>query len=1192
MHMVITLAGHQVESIDEMYFDGVLVPLAINGGGASDGYLHPSSGKYVAHCLVEKHLGDPADTSQPFPALHSDIPSWDSTCLQRGCAKVHVRLKWDADIFPNGWPSSIAFNIKGKRVYDPRTGTTAFSNNSALCLRDYLTDTKFGMGVSSVTIDDAAVQAAANICDENVNKKAGGTQKRYTCDGAFEVSENRADVMRGMLTSMAGYLIPPADKWRMYAGTYRTPSVTLTDSDLRGPIKMDTRISRRDLANAIKGTYVSPDNNWQPSDFPGYKSSAYATEDGEVLWRDISLPFTTDGIRAQRLAKINLERTRRQITLTLPCKLPAYRFQPGDVVNFTHDRFGFSAKPFEVTQTALVQDGNDVPVLGCDLILRETDSDVYAWDEAVDEGTVTAPATTTVPDMGNVGAPSGLSVTSVETTRTDGIKHLQLKVTWTSPTDIHVLSGGHIQVWMQKHTGGTYALMGQADGNDTEYHITQNVIDGEHYDVKICSVNTTRVRSAFVELTNILASASIVAFSGTVTSLDNVNDGTTYAKPLATRINAGKPVIDFAESIHSNKVLDNLADGTYAKPLATRVSSGKPLINFGESIHLNPQLQQETQQVCNAQTTITTTYVSGDDITHWTALPNTLTFPCVIEWDVYLPGSATIVESVLLWQNNDGSNKPNGYSLRCDGRSGQLLGQIIRIASGGTTTIGTTKGPVNSGNVLNQWVHMTARIDGAGQMDIYANGVWMKTANDTTFTPTGPCYTTRSTGANYVIAPSSNKSTVHDPSQLDTNRRALIDFSQSGHTSKNLDNIDDTSTFLRTYKRVPGDTVAICNPDFEQGSSSPLGNDSGWYLQAGSAGNVTYETSGPLAGSRSLKLVGTAGVDTQVRNMGYWVAKPGDQFYISTLCKINTAGVLGNFGIVFIKGDGSSAGASSSVTFTNTSAAVKSLVTTSAPAETVYCQLFIRYYSSSTSNGWVHFDQVRVSPLIDENQQLYNSSKAKPIFNPSSYTSTNPLTQSGTSKTINVAAFTIQWGFGQVSYNSGSVTPANYGTYSVYCDDPTYAGGAVSFVATQTSYTVYAADGRLYLGEITTSSGGGGGGSGGGGGGGCPMVGTEIEALGDIPMTRHLVAQNDWVVVKLENGYELTAVPEHPVITDRGQVRMDELVVGDEVVTDRGMSKVAELCTLFEPSEKIFVAMPEGHLYWANGILSHNKVPR
>ncbi len=93
----------------------------------------------------------------------------------------------------------------------------------------------------------------------------------------------------------------------------------------------------------------------------------------------------------------------------------------------------------------------------------------------------------------------------------------------------------------------------------------------------------------------------------------------------------------------------------------------------------------------------------------------------------------------------------------------------------------------------------------------------------------------------------------------------------------------------------------------------------------------------------------------------------------------------------------------------------------------------------------------------------------------------NPLTQSGTSTTINVASNTMQFGDGQVSYNSGSVNPGSYGTWNVYCLDPTFAGGAVTYLATAGATALTASNGVVYVGQITTGAGGGGTGHGGGG---------------------------------------------------------------------------------------------------------------
>jgi hypothetical protein len=54
-----------------------------------------------------------------------------------------------------------------------------------------------------------------------------------------------------------------------------------------------------------------------------------------------------------------------------------------------------------------------------------------------------------------------------------------------------------------------------------------------------------------------------------------VADGTTYGRPLATRLSSGKPLIDFSESIHLNKSVDNIADGSsYKRVAAADITSG------------------------------------------------------------------------------------------------------------------------------------------------------------------------------------------------------------------------------------------------------------------------------------------------------------------------------------------------------------------------------------------------------------------------------------------------------------------------------------------------------------------------------------------------------------------------------------------------------------------------------------------
>jgi hypothetical protein len=541
-HQIITLSGRKVYQINDMYFEDEMVPLDGNGD---------ATGKFAGYVHVEKHTGDPNDTSQPFPGLAAAAPTkWTANHLQRGRAKAYVRLKWNADLFPNGNPN-ITFDIKGKEVWDPRTGTTGYSENVALCCRDYLADSTYGMAAASSELDDGAggsIRAAANICDEDVNLNPSGTEKRYTANGAFETTSKPVDVLGDLLGAMAGYPTYINGKFGLLAGAWRTPTLTLTDGDLRGSIKYDARLSRSEIFNAVKGLYLCPTNKWQPADYPSWTNAGYEAEDGERIWHELNLPFTISSATAQRLAKIELERTRRQGTLTLPCKLAGYLAQPGDVIKETHARFGWDEKTFEVVGAKLAADldASENPVLGVDLRCRETDSAVYNWSSG-DQKITSGPPTLTLPDGNLVAAPTGLTLSDYSVQRADGIRVTYLKVVWTAPADEFVISGGKIHVEFKKVADSVYISAGAALGAATEHSIGR-VDDAVNYDVRIRAENSYGALSVWVAGQHTVAGESAVLATGVTQkdaggtgrhllryddpahSLDLVGDGGTYKK--------------------------------------------------------------------------------------------------------------------------------------------------------------------------------------------------------------------------------------------------------------------------------------------------------------------------------------------------------------------------------------------------------------------------------------------------------------------------------------------------------------------------------------------------------------------------------------------------------------------------------------------------------------------------------------
>ena len=239
-------------------------------------------------------------------------------------------------------------------------------------------------------------------------------EPRYTCNGTFETDEKPADIIPRLLSAMSGKVVFSGGVWKIYAGAYITPTVTLDESHARKGISANTRVSRRENFNAVKGVFVSPYDNWQPTDFPAVTNATYLSEDNsERTWKDADLTsFTISPSMAQRLAKIELEKARQQISVSYPAKLSAYELEPPNTVMLDNTRRGWDGKVFEVVRGDLISetDKQDAPILGYDLYLRETASTVYDWNNG-EETTVDPAPNSGLPDPFTVEPPGLVTVT-------------------------------------------------------------------------------------------------------------------------------------------------------------------------------------------------------------------------------------------------------------------------------------------------------------------------------------------------------------------------------------------------------------------------------------------------------------------------------------------------------------------------------------------------------------------------------------------------------------------------------------------------------------------------------------------------------------------------------------------------------------------------------------------------------------
>jgi hypothetical protein len=485
----------------------------------SGGYITTTQPDYSNKVYIELLDGNHTST---FPTLLNAGTSWGPTDLCLGRTLAYIQIGYAQNVFPSSVPN-VSFLIQGKNdILDPRTGTRGYTNNAALCIADYLSlpPTSGGFGLEIGTdIPTAQLIAGANLCDETVPLAGGGTIPRYTCNTFFQVNQGRGTILQSMLSSCAGRLSYQSGTYSSFPGAWVAPTLQLTDSDLIGGLQWTPRMSIRDTANACKGVYTSPEQDWQQGDVPAYQQDSdhgfatdqYLVEDnGERIYQEMSFLCTTDSATAQRLAKINLLRTRFQGRGTLRCSMKAYQVAALDVIQLTHPRYGWVNKNLEVLKADFGrEDINGVPTPYVELSVAETDPSIYdwsvseqltpeGWKEPANAGTsIVSPPEGLVLYSGPGVTTSGVTYPDTVSVGADGIARNSMYVLWTPPNDAFVTEGGQIEIQYQPAGATTWIEVGKFHGATNSCFIN-NVSDALSYNVQIRSLNVGNYASDWV----------------------------------------------------------------------------------------------------------------------------------------------------------------------------------------------------------------------------------------------------------------------------------------------------------------------------------------------------------------------------------------------------------------------------------------------------------------------------------------------------------------------------------------------------------------------------------------------------------------------------------------------------------------------------------------------------------------------
>ena len=364
-------------------------------------------------------------------------------------------------------------------------------SNPGLVWYDYLTNTRYGCGFTTSTIDTitsintastASLYSISNEIPPNQfnNDSTTSTQARYVINGVLNTGDTvKNNLERINLASSSWTTFDhKSGLWKIVVNRAATAGEIaaaqhFTDDTIIGEITL-TSTNLEDLYNAVEVEYANR-NTRDQSDY--YKASIDSSlrnqlePDNQMRMR---LDLVNNKIHAGRIGQIELKQSRFDLLITFTADYTALQTEVGDVIKVSNPIYDFTEKLFRVTRVRETE-GED-GVLAAEITALQYDATVYTDEtqtDAADKPNINVPSAGSSEALPSPGAPVLTNTNPISDT-----PYFTIATTLaTTSTPITV-----VEWWYSTATSGSYTYL-------TNEHSVGGFVSGSTVTDNIYSLN-------------------------------------------------------------------------------------------------------------------------------------------------------------------------------------------------------------------------------------------------------------------------------------------------------------------------------------------------------------------------------------------------------------------------------------------------------------------------------------------------------------------------------------------------------------------------------------------------------------------------------------------------------------------------------------------------------------------------------